>query len=96
MNTASAEHELALLTPRKTDARSPFVRLAELIADITPGKPVIDLDSADLPDPVSRALGAVLEQVEKLEKRVAELSSRLEEPSAPERPELRKVSGDDT
>jgi serine O-acetyltransferase len=60
------------------------------------GKPVIDLDSADLPDPVSRALGAVLEQVEKLEKRVAELSSRLEEPSAPERPELRKVSGDDT
>jgi serine O-acetyltransferase len=60
------------------------------------GKPVIDLDSADLPDPVSRALGAVLEQVDKLEKRVAELSSRLEEPSAPERPELRKVSGDDT
>src|SRR5207249_570453 len=60
------------------------------------GKPVIDLDSADLPDPVSRALGAVLEQVEKLEKRVAELSSRLDEPSAPQRRELRKVSGDDT
>jgi aspartate/methionine/tyrosine aminotransferase len=43
MNTASAEHELALLTPRKTDTRSPFVRLAELIADIAPGKPAIDL-----------------------------------------------------
>jgi serine O-acetyltransferase len=59
------------------------------------GKPVIDLDSADLPDPVSRALGTVLEQVERLEKRVADLSSRLEEPSPPQRPELRKVSGDD-
>ena len=60
------------------------------------GKPVIDLDSADLPDPVSRALGAVLEQVERLEKRVAELSARVEEPAPPPRPELRKVSGDDT
>jgi len=43
MTTASAERELARPAPRKTDARSPFVRLAELIADITPGKPVIDL-----------------------------------------------------
>ena len=43
MNTASAERELAFSTRRKTDARSPFVRLAELIADIPPGKPVIDL-----------------------------------------------------
>jgi serine O-acetyltransferase len=59
------------------------------------GKPVIDLDSADLPDPVTRALGAVMEQVERLDKRVAELSSRLEEPSEPQRAELRKVSGDD-
>ena len=59
------------------------------------GKPVIDLDSADLPDPVTRALGAVLEQVEQLEKRVADLTSRLDEPSPPQRPELRKVSGDD-
>jgi N-succinyldiaminopimelate aminotransferase len=43
MNTASAERELALTTRRKADTRSPFVRLTELIADITPGKPVIDL-----------------------------------------------------
>src|SRR5215471_20932926 len=43
METASAEHELALSTRRKTDTRSPFVRLTELIADIPPGKPVIDL-----------------------------------------------------
>jgi aspartate/methionine/tyrosine aminotransferase len=43
MKTASAERELALSTGRKTDTRSPFVRLTELIADITPGQPVIDL-----------------------------------------------------
>jgi serine O-acetyltransferase len=59
------------------------------------GKPVIDLDSADLPDPVSRALGAVLEQVERLEKKVDELSARAEGRSEIERPELRKVAGDE-
>jgi serine O-acetyltransferase len=56
------------------------------------GKAVIDLDSADLPDPVSRALSAVLEQVERLEKRVEELSAR-EQPRESEenRPPLRKT-----
>jgi N-succinyldiaminopimelate aminotransferase len=43
MNTASAERELALPTRRKIDARSPFVRLTELIGDTLPGKPFIDL-----------------------------------------------------
>src|SRR5258708_13648295 len=43
MNPASAERELALPTRRKPDTRSPFVRLTEVIGDITPGKPVIDL-----------------------------------------------------
>jgi N-succinyldiaminopimelate aminotransferase len=43
MNTASAERELALPPLRKPDTRSPFVRLTELIADIQPGKPAIDL-----------------------------------------------------
>jgi aspartate/methionine/tyrosine aminotransferase len=43
MKTASAEREPALSTRRKTDTRSPFVRLTELIADIKPGQPVIDL-----------------------------------------------------
>jgi serine O-acetyltransferase len=59
------------------------------------GKPVIDLDSADLPDPVSRALGAVLEQVERLEKKVAELSARSEPTAEPKPPELRRAAGDD-
>jgi N-succinyldiaminopimelate aminotransferase len=39
----SAERELLLSAGRTVDTRSPFVRLAELIADTTPGKPVIDL-----------------------------------------------------
>jgi aspartate/methionine/tyrosine aminotransferase len=41
MKPARAEGELA--AGRKTDPRSPFVRLTELIGDIPPGKPVIDL-----------------------------------------------------
>ena len=39
----SAERELLLSTGPTVDTRSPFVRLAELIADTKPGKPVIDL-----------------------------------------------------
>ena len=39
----SAERELSLSTGRVVDTRSPFVRLAELIADTAPGKPAIDL-----------------------------------------------------
>jgi serine O-acetyltransferase len=58
------------------------------------GKPVIDLDSADLPDPVSRALGAVLEQVERLEKKVDELASRSEQHER-RAPELRQAAGDE-
>jgi serine O-acetyltransferase len=38
------------------------------------GKPIIDLDHADLPDPIARALGTILEHVEKLERRVGELT----------------------
>src|SRR5215831_20150434 len=43
MKPASAERDYALSTRRKTDTRSPFVRLTELIGDIEPGMPVIDL-----------------------------------------------------
>ncbi|HSD10204.1 MAG TPA: serine O-acetyltransferase [Candidatus Binatia bacterium] len=59
------------------------------------GKPVIDLDSADLPDPVSRALGAVLEQVDRLQKKVDELAARAEERSEHQPPELRQAAGDE-
>jgi N-succinyldiaminopimelate aminotransferase len=43
MSMKSAERGLNLSTGRIADTRSPFVRLAELIADTKPGKPVIDL-----------------------------------------------------
>ena len=43
MSLNSAGRELPVSTHRRTDTRSPFVRLTELIADIKPGKPVIDL-----------------------------------------------------
>lgn len=40
------------------------------------GRPVIDLDHANLPDPLARALSTLLEHIEKMEHRVEELSSR--------------------
>jgi N-succinyldiaminopimelate aminotransferase len=43
MSMNSAERGLTLSTGRIADTRSPFVRLAELIADTMPGKPAIDL-----------------------------------------------------
>src|SRR5712692_2249644 len=58
------------------------------------GKAIIDLNSADLPDPVQRALMSALEQVERLEKRVNDLSARqggLEEKQAEDNEALRKV-----
>jgi serine O-acetyltransferase len=58
------------------------------------GKAIIDLNSADLPDPVQRALTTALEQVEQLEKRVAELSARqggLEDRRADDDELLRRV-----
>jgi serine O-acetyltransferase len=62
------------------------------------GKPIIDLDAADLPDPVSRALGVVLDQMSELEKKVADLEARTkaaqEPPTAAVTP-LRKASGDE-
>ena len=58
------------------------------------GKAIIDLDAADLPDPVQRALTSVLEQVERVEKQVNELSARqggLEERRAEDNEVLRRV-----
>jgi aspartate/methionine/tyrosine aminotransferase len=60
MNTASAERELALKTRRKADTRSPFVRLTELIADITPGQPAIDLGVGEPKHGVPAFVGPVM------------------------------------
>lgn len=58
------------------------------------GRPIVDLDHADLPDPVTRALSALLKHVEQLESRLDEVSSRqgsLEGKFAEEGEELQRV-----
>jgi serine O-acetyltransferase len=58
------------------------------------GQPILDLDHANLPDPLVRALSTLLEHVEKLEHRVEELSSRqgsLEDRFAEGDEELQRV-----
>jgi serine O-acetyltransferase len=58
------------------------------------GKAVIDLNAADLPDPIAKAIGTLVDYVEKLENRVSELSARqggLEERQAEDDEVLRKV-----
>ncbi len=55
---------------------------------------IIDLDHQRLPDPVAKAIGGLAEYVQRLEKRVNELSSRqggLEERHAEDVEALRKV-----
>ena len=58
------------------------------------GKAIIDLNSADLPDPIAKAVGSLADYIQKLEKRVDELSARqggLEEKTAEESEVLNKV-----
>ena len=70
-------------------------RVVKVEAQHTPtGKAIIDLNSADLPDPIAKALAAVGDYIEKLEKKVDELSARqggLEEKTAEETEELNKI-----
>ena len=58
------------------------------------GKAIIDLNAADLPDPVMKAFSALGDYMEKLEKKVDELSARqggLEEKTAEESEALNKI-----
>jgi serine O-acetyltransferase len=70
-------------------------RVVQIEARHTPaGKAIIDLNSVDLPDPVAKAIGALADYVDKLEKKVDELSARqggLEEKTAEENEVLNKV-----
>jgi serine O-acetyltransferase len=55
---------------------------------------IIDLDHARLPDPIAKAIGSLADYIQKLEKRVDELSARqggLEEKTAEESEVLNKV-----
>ncbi len=58
------------------------------------GRPIITLDHANLPDPLSRALTTLLEHIEKMEQRLEELSSRqglLEDRAAKDDEDLQRV-----
>jgi serine O-acetyltransferase len=58
------------------------------------GRPIIDLDHANLPDPLSRALTTLLEHIEKTEQHLEELSSRqgaLEDRAAKDDEDLQRV-----
>src|SRR5262252_1475524 len=58
------------------------------------GKAIIDLNAADLPDPIAKAISSLADYVEKLEKRVDELTDRqggLEEKTAEESEVLNRV-----
>jgi len=46
--------------PPRADARSPFVRLAELLADVAPGKPAINLSVGEPQHPIPPFVGPVL------------------------------------
>jgi len=70
-------------------------RVVKTEARHTPaGKAIIDLNSADLPDPLAKAIGSLIDYVQALEKRIDELSERqggLEEKTAEESAVLNKV-----
>ena len=58
------------------------------------GKAIIDLNSADLPDLVAKAIGGLADYIEKLEKRIDDLTDRqggLEEKTNEESEELNKI-----
>ena len=46
--------------PSRADARSPFVRLAELLADVKPGKPAINMSVGEPQHPIPSFVGPVL------------------------------------
>jgi N-succinyldiaminopimelate aminotransferase len=60
MSMTNSERDSAAPTARDADARSPFVRLAELLGDLKPGKPVINLSVGEPQHPIPSFVGPVL------------------------------------
>src|SRR5262245_34443677 len=55
-----AERDMAPPATKAVDSRSPFVRLNELIANVTPGKPVINLGVGEPQHPIPDFVGPIL------------------------------------
>jgi len=56
----TAERELIAATARTVDTRSPFVRLAELVADLKPAQPVINLSVGEPQHPIPPFVGPII------------------------------------
>ena len=59
--TAASQTDSGQTNPVKAEGRSPFVRLHELLADIQPGKPAINLSVGEPQHPIPRFVGPVLQ-----------------------------------
>ena len=62
MYMPAAERESPISSARAAEARSPFVRLNDLIANVPPGKPAINLAVGEPQHPVPPFVGPVLQQ----------------------------------
>src|ERR1700730_10379409 len=60
MSMTIADRESSSTTARAADARSPFVRLAEMLAEIKPGKPAINLSVGEPQHPIPSFVGPVI------------------------------------
>src|SRR5438067_5730078 len=60
MAVIKAEADSGAATARAADGRSPFVRLAELLADIEPGKSPINLAVGEPQHPIPPFVGPIL------------------------------------
>ena len=60
MSMTIADRESFATTARAADARSPFVRLAEMLAEIKPGKPAINLSGGEPQHPIPSFVGPVI------------------------------------
>src|SRR5258707_4777686 len=56
----TADRDIAAPAVRAAEGRSPFVRLAELLADVKPGKPPINLSVGEPQHPIPAFVGPVL------------------------------------
>src|SRR3954451_13612292 len=59
--TAASQTDSGQANPVKAEGRSPFVRLHELLADIKPGQPAINLSVGEPQHPIPAFVGPVLQ-----------------------------------